>query len=154
MVGVPNWVALEQRVDDLVDITFAEPVELHPWTDEGYSGDGGPDTSRKPVFTNGAYVTSGSKVVGEAASGSAIGAAILEMEVWLSIQATLLGPITYWKAQDRVYWPDRNEWYSINYIPPSATYRYNVHLTRLNDAALQAAVARALRPKKEQEKTK
>lgn len=146
----PHWFAIAQRMDTIVDNRFGEPVELHPWTAENFGSGGGPDPARAVLAgpdVLGVYVTQGSKVIGEGSLGGAGGnTQLLEQEVWLSIQAGVLGDPAFWKSDDRVYFPDRNEWYQISYIPPSATYRYNVHLLRLNANALHTTLSRAKVP--------
>ena len=62
-------------------------------------------------------------------------------DVWLSIsEANLLGEISDWKPGDRVYWPEREAhqeaaWYEVNWTAPSATARWDIHLTVLEPEA-------------------
>ena len=131
VVRTPNWVVYQQRLDKLLDLRMAEPVELHPWiTGSGYSTDGVIDTSRPVLKTQAIFVTPGAQVIGE--SGSSMGGVQqLENEAWISIQEDLLGDPASWKAHERVYLPIRNSWYEIAYISPSATRRPDIHLIRL-----------------------
>src|SRR5437868_1433376 len=139
----PNWFALAARVDKINDDWFSEPVELHPWTTGGVQSGGGPDPNRSVLVTNGMYMKLRGSLVsfGQAMGGNA---RTLSQETWLSIAIDNLGgSIDLWKTNDRVYFPDRGEWWLINYIEPSDTYRPNVHLTRLNDQALRATLRQA-----------
>ena len=141
MITAPNWVTLQQRLDTIVDSAWSEPVEIHPWTNQGYSQEGGPDPSRAVIITNGMYVTAGSGAVGEVSIGAGAGESQqIEQDVWLSIQAEALGAyLLDWKADDRVFWPFRNLWYTVTYMPPSGTLRPNVHMTVLNNSVLASA---------------
>lgn len=126
--SLTGWRDLQRQVDRMVDDRWSEPVEFHPWLSARVTGTGQADPARKVVKTRGIPVTPGSQVVGESGAGGATKQ--VESEEWVSIQKDYLPD--YLKQHDRVYLPDRDEWYEINYIPPSATYRPNVHLIRLD----------------------
>jgi hypothetical protein len=149
MITPPSWTIFQRRADSIIDNWLGERVELHPWTNEGFGSEGGPDPNRAVLAGPdiiGCYVTAGSGIVGELSTGAA-GAStkLLELDVWLSIQSIIIGPLTNWKADDRVYFPDRDEWFLISYPGPSATFRPNIHLIRLNDNALKATVERSVK---------
>jgi hypothetical protein len=96
---------------------------------------GGPDTTR-PALTGsnviGVFTSPGSRLVGEMA-GEAM-TQMVENECWLSVEQTVLGDdLSYWQSNDRVFMPDRDEWYTINYIGPSSTFRPLIHLSRLQE---------------------
>lgn len=136
-----RWQQLQQQVDAAVDGRFGDPVVLIPWLKgQGiYTQDQeGPDPDRKVKVTTGIFVTPGASLVGE--SGRATGGAgggfntqMLEQEAWLSIEQDNLGPINYWRAYDRVYFPDLDAMFNIQYVEPSATRRPNVHLIYEHD---------------------
>lgn len=125
---------LIKEMDVAVDEMFAEPVELHPWlnSDGRYSTSGMADSSRSVLKTMAIYVTPGAAATGERALVGGGISHTLEQDVWISIQQELLGDLSAWQAGDRVYWPERGEYYELLYPPiPHATLRPNVHLTRL-----------------------
>lgn len=130
-----NWRALQQRLDAIVDSRFSEDIEFHPWIEgAGYASAGGPDLSRKVLKTRAEYVTPGAAITGESGSGnSGMSSQIVQSDVWASIQQDRLGASAYWVKGDRVFWPLRNEWFSISYIEPSATFKPNVVLIRVKD---------------------
>jgi hypothetical protein len=143
MIGNLNktqWYGLLTRTDSMVDVRFGEPIEFHPWSGATVSSPGVPDPNRPVLITVGIYVTAGANAIGEISSGAAGGSQTqLEQDVWASVQSINLGNYaTTWKANDRVYFPDRNEWFQVNFIPPSGTLRPDIKLLRLNEAALLA----------------
>lgn len=133
-----SWDALRQRLDKIEDLRWGEPVELYPWVEAGLEGTGQPDTTRKVLKTTGVYVTAGASLVGEGGIAAGLGRNLqqVEMDVWLSINEDVLGDINSWQAHDRVYFPERDQWFEILYVAPSATHRPNIHLIRLNETAI------------------
>jgi hypothetical protein len=136
----PNWLSLQQRLDQIVDDEWAEVVEIHPWATPagGFSNEGGPDPTRPVLVTVGMYVTAGAAAAGEVSQGMSA-AHQIDMDVWLSVQQQLLGNYQ-WVNNDRVFWPWRSEWYQISYSAPSASLRPNIHLIRLNNTVLQSMI--------------
>lgn len=134
MVKPTNWVGLEQWADAIVDGRFGEPVWLIPWVNgtQVYTpGEQGPDPSRQMRQTQGALVTPGARLVGESgrATGGGFNTQELEAETWLSMTLDNMGgSIALWRQYDRVYFPDRDQMFSISYLEPSATRRPNIHL--------------------------
>jgi hypothetical protein len=128
------WLRMQRMMDSIIDDTWAEPFEIHPWTTAGYAGRGGPDPSRAALIgpnVIGVYTTPGSKVMGETADSPAT--QTVENEVWLAVEQTVLIDPSIWVPSDRVFLPDRGEWYEISYVAPSSTFRPNIHLTRLQN---------------------
>lgn len=132
-----NWTALEQQVDFIVDGRFSEPVILIPWiagTKVYTVNEQGPDPTRKIVKTNGIYVTAGAGLVGESGSAHAQGTTKqVEQKVWVSITTVNIGDVTDWVAGDRVYFPNRDRFYNVDYVEDSATLRPNIYLIREHD---------------------
>lgn len=126
------WKALETRMDKLVDRQFAEPVELHPWRKGSYSSGGEADDTRAVIKTQGIYVMPGAAISGEGGTqGAGLNTRVVTQDVWLSIIEDYTGNLADWKMHDRVYFPERGEWFEIAYTDPSATNRPNIHLLRL-----------------------
>lgn len=135
-----NWTTLEARLDAIIDGAWGEPVELHPWTGGSYTSVGVPDPTRAVVKTTGVYMQPSARTVALAmAMGGANTAQLVEADVWLSVQEVNIGSLADWRAYDRVYFPNRNQWLSINYTAPSATGRPNIYLIRINENALPNA---------------
>jgi len=128
-----NWRTYQHDMDDAVDDVFAEPVELHPWqAPSRYTETGGPDPDREVVTTTGVYVKPGASVSGE--SGSAGYGREVQQDTWVSIvDHKLEVSLLDWRKADRVYFPERNEWYEITFPGPSATGRPQFYLVRLQD---------------------
>lgn len=129
------WLSMQRMMDGIVDDTWAEPVELHPWNRGGYAGDSDtPDTTRTVLKGPGVvavYMTPGSTASGET-SDSPI--QFMSQDIfWMAIQADILGDPANWREGDRVYWPDRDEWFEVRHVAPSATRRHNVSLARLQE---------------------
>lgn len=127
-----DWTAIQQRLDFIVDGRFSEPVILIPWLGgANYTlSEQGPDPSRKILKTTGVYVTPGAQLIGESgrATGGGFDTKLLEQECWLSITLDKIGSVTNWVQYDRVYFKDRDLFYNISYVEPSATLRPNIHL--------------------------
>ena len=116
----------------MIDGFWAELFEIHPWITEGYTGRGSPDTTRtmlKGPNVVGVLEGPGTRMVGETADAPSTQQ--IENEVWLSVDQTIIGDPTYWATGDRVFLPDRGEWFEILYIGPSTTFRPFIHLTRV-----------------------
>jgi hypothetical protein len=129
-----RWLEMQRRMDRTIDEVWAEQFEIHPWISEGYSGQGAPDTTRavlKGDHVIGVVTSPGSRLVGETADSPTT--QIIENAIWISVEQTVIGDPSQWKDGDRVYLVDRDEWYEINWIGPSATFRPNIHLTRLQE---------------------
>jgi hypothetical protein len=134
----PNWRKYQRRVDTVVDETFEERVEFHPWTGgESVADDLVADTTRNVLKTVGIYVTPGAHAMGEAGTmASGLATSIQTGREWVSVSEGNFGDPSLWKAYDRVYLPDQlpnQQWHSIEKINPSATKRYNVYLIRLQE---------------------
>ena len=129
-----NWRSYQHDMDDTIDTTFAEPVELHPWqsTQSRYTETGGPDPDRAVVSTTGVFVKPGASVSGE--SGSMGSGREVQQDTWVSIvDHKLIASMLDWRKGDHVYFPERGEWYEIAYPGPSATGRPQFYLIRLQD---------------------
>ena len=126
------WRPLERLVDDMVDAQWGEEVEFHPWGGSGIEQGGGPDPEREVIHTIGILVMPGAATTGEGASDGG-GEAPAMLATWLSIsQHNLKGSKLHeWKQEDRVYFPDRNEWYMVDHPLPSVTGRPNIYLHRV-----------------------
>src|ERR1035437_9400804 len=101
-----------------------------------------PDNSHEILKTKGVYMRPGALITGEGGTqGASLSTQIVENDTWLSIVGDVIGgdePI--FQKDDRVYWPERGEWWAISYITPSATNRPNVHLIRLNPNSVVDAI--------------
>jgi hypothetical protein len=130
------WRDAERRLDAIVDGQFGEPVVFYPWTTDSSSGvtdSGGLDTSRSVVKCTAIYVRTGATIIGESGMAHAFGGStpLLAQDVWVSVSEQQLGDPLVWKEYDRVFFPERNEWYGIAYPAPSATGRPDFHLVRI-----------------------
>ena len=127
-----DWRVLRQVVDDKVDEQFSEIVDMYPWNEAGgSSGEGGPDPDRAArTGLKAIFVMPGSNVQGEGAEAFT---RVQNNDVWISITEDQLGEPGKWRRYDRVFLRDRWEWYVIEAVYPSATYRPNIHLTYLKD---------------------
>jgi hypothetical protein len=141
MSDVP-WRRYEQMVDAAVDHFWYEPVELHPYFVDPMTSQPTADATRNIKKTIGVMMRHGAAVTGEGAvMGGSINARQVSSDVWLSIsEINLQGSIADWQPGDRVYFPNRalhNEppWYEINWPAPSATGRWDIHLTVLEPGA-------------------
>lgn len=136
-MSVP-WRSYEQQMDAVVDQVWSEPVELHPYLVDPMTSQPTADSERSVIKTRGVMIRHGAAVTGEGAvMGGSINTRQVTSDVWLSISsASLFGTIADWKQGDRVYFPDRDAngeaaWYEINWPAPSATARWDIHLTVL-----------------------
>lgn len=133
-----GWRAFQRRVDGYVDKTFSEPIELHPMLGgEFATGTAQPDPARVVLYCRGVYVMPGGRTTGEAgtvATGLARseGNVLTSME-WVSITEDQLGNPGNWQPYDRVFLPERGTWHQINSVTPSATGRFNIQLTRVQE---------------------
>jgi hypothetical protein len=125
-----QWRVYEQIVDNAVDMFWGEPVELHPMQAGGVAGDIQPDPSRPIIKATAVFERPGARIVGEGGDAYArSGAKQVSQEVWISIQDSQIGGnIFAWQQHDRIYLPERDQWFEINYINPSATGRPDMHL--------------------------
>ena len=131
------WRSLEQRMDRIVDRQFGEPVEMHPWTTATVSDEGGPDLARDMIETIGILVMPGAHAMGEAGTvGAGMATRVVQNDTWLSIQEDnlLKSKLFMWREGDRVYFPDRDEWFSVLYPTPSVTARPQIYLARMQVA--------------------
>lgn len=130
----PPWRALERLVDGIVDDQWGEPVELHPMAGADIDSEAGPDPTRRVVRTVGILVMPGAAAMGEAGTiGTGMASRTVFNDVWLSIsERNLLGSLLHtWREEDRVYFPDRDEWYKVENPVPSVTARPQIYLSRL-----------------------
>ncbi len=128
------WRALERMVDDMVDDQWAEDVELHPMAGADVDSEANPDATRQVVKTVGILVMPGAAALGEGGTvGSGLTTKTIQNDVWVSFaEHRLKGvPLYTWREDDRVYFPDRDEWYKILYPTPSVTARPQIYLARL-----------------------
>lgn len=132
------WRSYEQQLDSVVDRIWAEPVELHPYLVDPTTSQPTADSTRNIIKTVGLMVRHGAAAMGEGAiMGGNINARQVSSDVWLSIStANLQGTIADWHVGDRLYWPERDlfgeaAWYEISWMAPSATARWDIHLTVL-----------------------
>lgn len=137
MPALSRWRGFEQTLDRIVDRYWDEPVEIHPWTGGDYSGGGQPDTTRPVLKTRAVYESPTPRVLDMArAFGGGGGTQLLQQEVWISMQEDRLGDVRTYKKDDRVFLPERNMWFLINYVGPSATRRPTLSLSRLQDVSV------------------
>lgn len=136
------WRNYERQLDAAVDNVWSEPVWLYPYMVDPISSQPTADTTRTAIATFGVMMRHGAAVTGEGAiMGGQSSLQQVTSDVWLSIsQANLPNTIADWHPGDRVYFPDRdanNEaaWYEVNWVAPSATARWNIHLTVLEPGA-------------------
>jgi len=89
--------------------------------------------------TRAALVMPGAAASGEAGSGAqGMTATYLDTTTWFSITEYNLLPYKLSDLQqgDRVYFPDRNEWYMIDHPMPSKTGRPQVYVSRIQESTL------------------
>lgn len=127
----------QQLMDQLVDAWWAEPVEFHPWTRGDATSEGGPDPDRPVLIDFGAYVRPGARITGEGGTqGAQLSTQIVQQDVWCSITGDKVGDPSVYGKGDRVYWPERDEWFEVSYIQQSATNRPDFHLIRLQPSSV------------------
>jgi hypothetical protein len=130
----PPWRALEVMVDNIVDGQWGEPVELHPMAGADIDSEAGPDPTRPIIRTTGIFVTPGAAAMGEGGTvASGMATRVVQNDTWLSISDHNLkrSRLHEWKEEDRVYFPDRDQWYKVLYPTPSATARPQIYLARV-----------------------
>lgn len=128
------WRALERYMDAIVDRQFGEPVEMYPWTEGGISDEGGADPHRQPIYIIGILVSPGAAAIGEGGVVSTgMATRVVAYDIWLSVQEDQLAKakLETWRKGDRVYFPDRDQWYEVAYPTPSVTARPQIELTRM-----------------------
>lgn len=129
------WKGLEQIVDQLVDGTWAEPVEFYPMSVSGLEDNPAIDPSRTILKTIGVFMMPGAAATGEGGAPAMAGfpAGIVSERAWISVTDDNIGDLSAWNNKtDRVYLPERDLWFSIQSILPSANGRPNVYIDRLN----------------------
>lgn len=122
----------------MVDDQWGEPVEIRPWHGADVSGEGEPDPNRPVILTDGILVQPGAAAYGEAgAQSTGMAARPVGLNTWLSIsQHKLKGfRLADFEEGDRIYFPDRDEWYSVDHPLPSVTARPQLYLVRLEPGA-------------------
>ena len=127
-------------MDDIVDDQWGEPVELHPWSGSGIEEGGGPDPTRRAIVTIGILVMPGAAATGEGgAVSTGMSSSPLGASTWLSISTHNLKGVALHSLTegDRVYFPDRDEWYSVDHPLPSVTARPQVYLNRLEIGSME-----------------
>lgn len=130
----PPWRALERLVDDIVDDQWGEPVEMHPMLRGDIDSEAESDPGRQVVYTTGILVMPGARAMGESGTvASGMATRVVQNDVWLSISEHNLqrSKLHEWKEEDRVFFPDRQEWYSVLYPTPSVTARPQIYLARV-----------------------
>jgi len=128
-----NWDGLRATVDGIVDNIFGEPVEFHPTLNStnDYEDMTGPDPSRPVIKTTGILVNKGAATTGEGGTeGGGMSARVAVEDVWLSITDDKFDYRL--NKDDRIYFPDRDEWYEFGTLPiPVALHRPNIPLIRV-----------------------
>jgi hypothetical protein len=130
------WRGFERLMDRVVDRYFGEPVEMHPMTQATVGTEGEPDLTRKMIEVVGILVMPGAAAMGEGGTvGSGMATRIVSNDTWLSIQEDQLikAKLETWQEGDRVYFPDRNLWFTVLYPTPSVTARPQINLARMQN---------------------
>jgi hypothetical protein len=134
MPPVVLWRGFEKLADKMVDRQFGEPVEMHPWTTATAASEGEADPSREVIILWGILVMPGAAATGEGGSVS-VGMAtrVVAYDTWLSVQEDQLAKakLETWRKGDRVYFPDRDMWFTVLYPTPSVTARPQIELARM-----------------------
>jgi hypothetical protein len=128
------WRGYERMMDRIVDGYFGEPVEMYPYTKATAATEGEPDSTRSVIKITGVLVSPGASAIGESGVVSAgLNTRVVGMDKWLSVQEDQLeaARLETWQEGDRVYFPDRNEWYTVLYATPSTTARPQIELARM-----------------------
>ena len=64
--------------------------------------------------------------------GSGLSTRVVANDTWVSFSEHMLGTMLHvWREGDRVYFPDRDQWYTVLYPTPSATARPQIYLARM-----------------------
>lgn len=129
-----RWRGYERMMDRVVDRFFGEPVEMHPWSLGGISDEGNPDPSREVIYITGILSMPGAAAVGEGGSVSVgMSTRVVAYDTWLSVQEDQLAmaQLHTWQKGDRVYFPDRDMWFTVLYPTPSVTARPQIELARM-----------------------
>lgn len=130
------WRGFERMMDRIVDNYFGEPVIMHPWTQATVATEGDPDPTRKMIEITGILVMPGASATGEGGTiGSGMATRVVTNDTWLSIQEDQLvkAKLETWQEGDRVYFPDRNLWFTVLYPTPSVTARPQINLARMQN---------------------
>jgi hypothetical protein len=132
--GRSSWWELERVCDSIVDDVWAEPVELYPWKLGGVEDNPTPDPTRAVLKTRGVFMLPDETGIG--AGGGMTSPLTGVTWVSLSIDSFKASELDDWVEGDRVFFPDRQEWYVVDHQSPSATGRPNIYLARLEDTSL------------------
>jgi hypothetical protein len=130
------WRGFERMMDRIVDNYFGEPVHMYPMLPATVSEEGVPDPLRKVIEIVGILVMPGASVTGEGGTiGSGMSTRIVTNDTWLSVQEDQLvkAKLETWQEGDRVYFPDRNLWFTVLYPTPSVTARPQINLARMQN---------------------
>ena len=130
------WRGFERMMDRIVDGYFGEPVEMHPMLPATVATEGEPDPSRPVISITGILVMPGAAATGEGGTvGSGMASRVVSNDTWLSVQEDQLAQakLETWVEGDRVYFPDRNQWYTVLYPTPSVTARPQINLARMQN---------------------
>jgi hypothetical protein len=132
------WRGPQVMMDSIVDDFWAEPVQIVPWGPVGIDDDGAPDPDRPALATIGVLVMPGAAATGEAGTGGQGIAKPLDASTWVSITEYNLLPMKLSDLQqgDRVYFPDREEWYMVDHPMPSKTGRPQIYMSRIQESTL------------------
>ena len=128
------WRGFERMMDRVVDRYFGEPVEMHPWTTATAATEGDPDPSREVIYIKGILAMPGAAATGEGGSVSiGMSTRVVAYDTWLSVQEDQLAKarLETWRKGDRVYFPDRDLWFTVLYPTPSVTARPQIELARM-----------------------
>jgi hypothetical protein len=131
---VVRWRGYERMMDRVVDRFFGEPVEMHPWVLGGISEEGEADASRDVIYIIGILSMPGAAAVGEGGSVSVgMSTRVVAYDTWLSVQEDQLAKaqLHTWRKGDRVFFPDRDMWFTVLYPTPSVTARPQIELARM-----------------------
>ena len=133
------WRGPQVMMDGMVDDFWSEPVQIVPWGPVGIDDDGSPDPARPAITRRGILVMPGAAATGEAGTrAQGMTASYFDTSTWLSITEYELLPMKLADIQqgDRVYFPDRDEWYMIDHPIPSKTGRPQIYMSRLQESTL------------------
>lgn len=133
------WKDYRLDLDSIVDGFWAEPIEIHPMIAGDVSDDATADPSRPIMRGVAVYMRPGAAITGEGGTqGAMLTTQIVQSDVWASITIEQVGGgyIPVYNKDDRIFWPERNEWYAISYVVPSATGRPNIHMIHLSSESI------------------
>ncbi|HEY6613494.1 MAG TPA: hypothetical protein VIZ32_03220 [Vicinamibacterales bacterium] len=131
-----RWRGFERMMDRIVDGYFGEPVQMFPMLPATVATEGEPDPNRQVIEITGILVMPGAAATGEGGTvGSGMATRVVTNDTWLSIQEDQLikARLETWVEGDRVYFPDRNLWFTVLYPTPSVTARPQINLARMQN---------------------